>query len=169
MKAVKLYGVVISTSTWRVLRAREVMLILHEHMSTLLFWKEFVVSKPLFLLFSFYFFVFFSNLSCIFGLCTSDLSNGYSTVDLIFKRKNMEYIPERHNPHLFWIVDCLFLFMLLPLAHLSSLGAETKFKIIVPCVSFFYQTDCWQNRKKNDWKCLNFTADICKYGISKSV
>ena len=26
---------------------------------------------------------------------------------VIFKRKNMEYVPERNNPHHFWIVYCI--------------------------------------------------------------
>ena len=45
----------------------------------------------------------------------------------IFKRKNMEYIPERHNPNLFWILYCIIFHYAVAFSSLDSLGARNKF------------------------------------------
>ena len=59
-----------------------VILSLHEHLITLLFCNGVVDSKSLV---PFVFVLsFISNLSCLFVVCTSDLSHGYSTLDFVF-------------------------------------------------------------------------------------
>ena len=48
-------------------------------------------------------------LSCMMDRISA--TNGFLKIDvafeLTFNRKNMEYIPEKNNPHLFWIVHCI--------------------------------------------------------------
>ena len=68
----------------RVLRERQETLTLHEYLIPFLFYKGvrgFQTCVPL-ICFRFIF-QFISNLSCLFGLCTFNLSPGYSTLDSI--------------------------------------------------------------------------------------
>ena len=38
---------------------------------------------------------------------TSSEQDLYYQQNMVIKRKNAEYMPERHNPHLFLIVHCI--------------------------------------------------------------
>ena len=80
----------------------------------------------------------------------------------LFKRKNIEYMPEKSTSFSDCVLHNFSLRCYVAFSSLDFRGHETSSEKIVPCISFFYQTDIVDKMEieNKECKCLNYNAYI---------